>query len=139
MDGKSLIVALNKADACEVSPSAWATSGWGREVGAECVVVMSARDGAGIEELRSAMVSAVKGSDAGAGEDVVVTNARHYEALVRAREALTRVRSGLDAGMGGELLSVDIREATDALASITGEISSQDVLNNVFRNFCIGK
>ena len=139
MDGKSLIVALNKADACEVSPSAWATSGWGREVGADCVVVMSARDGAGIEELRSAMVSVVKGSDAGAGEDVVVTNARHYEALVRARDALTRVRSGLDAGMGGELLSVDIREATDALASITGEISSQDVLNNVFRNFCIGK
>ena len=68
-----------------------------------------------------------------------MTNARHYEALVTAREALMRVSAGLDTGLGGEILSADLRDATDALASITGEVSSQDVLENIFKNFCIGK
>lgn len=136
---QSLIVALNKSDACAVSPAGWATETWRREIGADSVVVMSAREGIGVEELKEAMSRAVRGTGRVDDEGVVVTNARHYEALVRAREALLRVRSGLDAGLGGELLSIDIREATDSLASITGEVSGQDVLNNIFRNFCIGK
>ena len=139
LSGQSLIVALNKSDACAVSPAQWATETWRSEVGADEVVVMSAREGVGVEELKEAMSRAVRGTGRIDDEGVVVTNARHYEALVRAREALLRVRAGLDAGLGGELLSIDIREATDSLASITGEVSSQDVLNNIFRNFCIGK
>lgn len=138
-EAQSLIVALNKADACEADPSSWVSEDWRRKVGASDVVVMSARDGRGVDELKEAMVRCVsEGSDV-CGEDVIVTNARHYEALVTAREALMRVSAGLDTGLGGEILSADLRDATDALASITGEVSSQDVLENIFKNFCIGK
>lgn len=136
---QSLIVALNKADLCEASPLAWADDAWRREVGAAAVVSMSARNGDGLDELRSAMVEAVEGGGTPSGDDVVVTNARHYEALTEAREALLRVCAGLRSGAGGELLSSDLRDVTEALASITGEVSSQEVLNNIFKNFCIGK
>lgn len=135
-DDQSLIVAINKTD---VTPADWATDRWRREVGAAAVVRLAAKEGLGVDELRQRMVEAVSGQDTVVGEDVVVTNARHYEALVAAREALLRVSAGLASGQGGELVSVDLRDATDALASITGEVSSQDVLNNIFKNFCIGK
>lgn len=135
-DDQSLIVAINKTD---VTPAEWATDRWRREVGAAAVVRMAAKEGLGVDELRQRMVEAVSGQDTVVGEDVVVTNARHYEALVAAREALLRVSAGLASGQGGELVSMDLRDATDALASITGEVSSQDVLNNIFKNFCIGK
>lgn len=135
-DDQSLIVAINKTD---VTPAEWATDRWRREVGATAVVRMAAKEGLGVDELRQRMVEAVSGQDTVVGEDVVVTNARHYEALVAAREALLRVSAGLASGQGGELVSMDLRDATDALASITGEVSSQDVLNNIFKNFCVGK
>ena len=135
-DDQSLIVAINKTD---VTPAEWATDRWRREVGATAVVRMAAKEGLGVDELRQRMVEAVSGQDVVVGEDVVVTNARHYEALVAAREALLRVSAGLASGQGGELVSMDLRDATDALASITGEVSSQDVLNNIFKNFCVGK
>ncbi len=135
-DDQSLIVAINKTD---VTPAEWATDRWRREVGAAAVVRMAAKEGLGVDELRQRMVEAVSGQDTVVGEDVVVTNARHYEALVAAREALLRVSTGLASGQGGELVSMDLRDATDALASITGEVSSQDVLNNIFKNFCVGK
>lgn len=133
---QSLIVCVNKTDAAAAD---WANDDWRRSVAAHAVVRMSARDGVGVDTLSSAMVSAVNDGGSVVGEDVVVTNARHYEALTTAREALLRVRSGLDSGMGGEILSLDVREATDALASITGQVTSQDVLNNIFAHFCIGK
>ena len=135
-DDQSLIVAINKTD---VTPAEWATDRWRREVGATAVVRMAAKEGLGVDELRQRMVEAVSGQDTVVGEDVVVTNARHYEALVAAREALLRVSAGLASGQGGELVSMDLRDATDALASIKGEVSSQDVLNNIFKNFCVGK
>lgn len=133
---QSLIVCVNKTDAC---PADWATDEWRREVLAAAVVPMAAKSGVGVDELRLAMAEVVKVDDVVVGEDVVVSNARHYEALVAAREALVRVAAGLDSGLGGEIISMDIHDATDALASITGKTTSQDVLNNIFAHFCIGK
>ena len=133
---QSLIVCINKTDVCAVD---WITDDWRRKALASAVVPMAAKEGKGVDELRMAMVEAVESSDTVIGEDVVVTNARHYEALVAAREALMRVAAGLDSGLGGEIISLDIHEATDALASITGQVTSQDVLNNIFAHFCIGK
>lgn len=135
-DEQSLIVCVNKTDVC---PAEWATDDWRRQMMAAAVVPMSAKDGVGVDSLRLAMAEAVREDDVVAGEDVVVTNARHYEALMAAREALSRVEAGLDSGLGGEILSLDIHDATDALASITGKTTSQDVLNNIFAHFCIGK
>lgn len=69
----------------------------------------------------------------------IISNMRHYEALMKAQEALVHVDEGLRNQLSGELVSLDLHDCLDALAEITGEISSQDVLNSVFSKFCIGK
>ena len=72
-------------------------------------------------------------------EDVIVTNIRHYEALTQALEAIRRTITGLHENISGEFLSQDIRECLHYLGSITGAITSDEVLANIFKNFCIGK
>ena len=71
--------------------------------------------------------------------DTVISNSRHYEALMKALKAIKEVNIGLKSDISGDLLSVDIRKSIDHLAEITGEITNDDVLGNIFANFCIGK
>ncbi len=70
---------------------------------------------------------------------VTISNSRHYEALKRAGEAIKRVKDGLNMQISGEFLSMDLQDCLTALGEITGQISSQEVLNNIFSKFCIGK
>ena len=70
---------------------------------------------------------------------VTISNTRHYEALVRALEAIHRVQEGLQMQISGEFLSMDLQDCLAALGEITGQITSQEVLNNIFGKFCIGK
>ena len=104
----------------------------------EGAIYISAREGEGIDELRNALRSTVDTEGLYRGE-VVVSNMRHFEALSRAHSALTAAVSALDMGVSEELLAEDIRSAITALAEITGRITSDDILKNVFANFCIGK
>ena len=71
--------------------------------------------------------------------DTVISNSRHYEALMKALKAIKEVNMGLKSDISGDLLSVDIRKSIEHLAEITGEITNDDVLGNIFANFCIGK
>lgn len=71
--------------------------------------------------------------------DTVISNSRHYEALMKALKAIEEVNVGLKSDISGDLLSVDIRKSIEHLAEITGEITNDDVLRNIFANFCIGK
>ena len=71
--------------------------------------------------------------------DVIISNSRHYEALIKALRAIEEVNEGLLNSVSGDLLSVDIRRSIDYLAEITGEITNDDILGNIFANFCIGK
>lgn len=71
--------------------------------------------------------------------DTVISNSRHYEALMKALKAIEEVNVGLKSDISGDLLSVDIRKSIEHLAEITGEITNDDVLGNIFANFCIGK
>jgi len=71
--------------------------------------------------------------------DTVISNSRHYEALMNALKAIEEVNIGLKSDISGDLLSVDIRKSIEHLAEITGEITNDDVLGNIFANFCIGK
>ena len=70
---------------------------------------------------------------------VTISNTRHYEALVRAQSAILRVKEGLEMQLSGEFLSMDLQDCLSALGEITGQITSQEVLNNIFGKFCIGK
>ena len=102
------------------------------------IIPVSAKTGMGLPDLRSALASTQQ--DLLADSDTtLITNARHYEALSNARDALVRVRKGLDDALPTDLLTQDIREALYHIGSIVGEISTDEVLGNIFRNFCIGK
>lgn len=70
---------------------------------------------------------------------VTISNTRHYEALVRAQSAIQHVKEGLDVSISGEFLSMDLQDCLSALGEITGQITSQEILNNIFSKFCIGK
>ena len=91
-------------------------------------------DIAGLERTLSSLAHTEE-----AQNDTIVTNMRHYEALVRAQESIRRARRGLAENYPGDLLSQDIRETMHHLGEITGEITTDEILSNIFKNFCIGK
>ena len=100
------------------------------------VLEISAKNGSGLEMLRSALVSRVGTAASGA---TLVTNARHAAALRGAAESLSAVSDGLDRRLPTDLLAEDLRTALISLGSITGEITSDEVLGEIFSKFCIGK
>ena len=72
-------------------------------------------------------------------EDVIVSNVRHYEALQFALASIRRVSQGLADNLSGDFISQDIRECIFHLSDIVGEVTSNEILNNIFKHFCIGK
>lgn len=104
----------------------------------EDIVFISAKGGQNMESL----IELLK-ENAGVGQiesdDVIVTNLRHYEALKKAHEAVLHVINGLETGISGDFLAQDIRECLHYLGEITGEISTDEILGHIFKNFCIGK
>ena len=101
-------------------------------------IKISAKTGENIEKLIEELLSVVNLAALNQNE-VIVTNARHYEALEKASVALQRAIDGLDTGITGDFLAMDIREVLHYLGEITGEITTDEVLGNIFKNFCIGK
>lgn len=99
---------------------------------------LSAKTGEGIRTLVAALARSVDATAAYRGE-AIVTNQRHYHALCEALTALDAALDGLQHGLTSELLSEDIRAAINHLGEITGEITSDDILQNIFSKFCIGK
>jgi tRNA modification GTPase len=102
------------------------------------VIYLSAKENEGISELKSDLSGFVN-SDPASQQQVIVSNARHYEALKKAEESLYRVKEALDSQIPGDLVAMDIRTAIYHLGEITGAISSDDLLGNIFSKFCIGK
>lgn len=97
---------------------------------------ISAKNNIGIDALKTAIVAKAKVKKQA---DTMLTNLRHYEHLVKANDALTEVLNGLDIGITGDFLAQDIRLSLHHLGEITGAISSDDLLANIFSKFCIGK
>lgn len=102
------------------------------------IVSLSASKGENIDRLTTALLESAHLKDLG-NSGTVISNMRHYEALKQSHTALERVREGIDHHLTTDLLSQDIREALHYLGEITGEITTDEVLGNIFRNFCIGK
>jgi len=133
-----LIVAYNKADL--IADPSWRADLLGVYALGEAVVFTSARNGNGIDELKKLLLGAIRvGKSDGPEEGVYVTNERHYRALVRARRSLTEALESLHSGRTNEFVAFDIREATQSLSEITGQITTDDILNSIFSKFCIGK
>lgn len=145
--GKRLAVLVNKCDivdAIRISDTMkWAESmiakhGKGVQWGSRDMWAISAKLGVNMDKLEDFLVdaAAIPSMDADA---VIVTNVRHYEALRKALTNIQDVRRGLNDGIPGDLVSLDLRACIRHLAEIVGSVSSEDVLINVFKNFCIGK
>lgn len=156
--GRPLLLLLNKSDRATPAQLVQAVQLWERctrdvvasENGTEpstemaapvaaIVLPLSARTGEGLTVLTTALLDAAR-CQTRTESDVVVTNARHHAALTAALADIRRVRHGLALQLSGDLIAQDLHEALFHLAEITGgQITSDEVLGNVFRHFCIGK
>lgn len=101
-------------------------------------IAVSAKQGKGIDELRSWMETQVLGNF-DLANDTIVSNVRHYDALTKTEEQLQKAKDGLETGITSDFVAMDIRQAMYHLGSITGDISSDELLGNIFSRFCIGK
>ena len=140
---QKLVLLLNKTDIFEdnknVSAKNYIVSLLeNKGITPEYVIPISAKTGNGIPELKS-LLSKTQKDLLGDCDTTLVTNQRHVQALADARTSLLRVREGLASGLPTDLAAQDIREAIYHIGSIVGEISTDEVLGNIFRNFCIGK
>ena len=108
-----------------------------RREGDEARIYLSAKSG-NVEVLKQQLINFAR-EQYDTRNAVTISNTRHYEALVRAQEAIQRVQEGLQMQISGEFLSMDLQNCLSALGEITGQITSQEVLNNIFGKFCIGK
>ena len=131
-----LYLIINKIDLQPHTESASAVTAEGTED--KYTIRLSAKTGEGIRTLVAALARSVDATAAYRGE-AIVTNQRHYHALCEALTALDAALDGLHHGLTSELLSEDIRAAINHLGEITGEITSDDILQNIFSKFCIGK
>lgn len=138
-EGKKLILVMNKCDVTSVSETISDIKTYLRNNNNVETIYISAKKQNGITELQELLVRAAALPEV-TQNDVVVSNVRHYEALSHALEAIHRVIDGIEMQLSGDLVSQDLRECLFHLAEIVGgEITNDEVLGNIFRNFCIGK
>lgn len=102
-------------------------------------ITISAKTGTGIESLFTALKKAALGDNVYTEKSIIVSNLRHYRALQTAAAELQNALTSLQNHMSGEFTSVDLRNAADSLGEIIGEVTGDDILNNIFSKFCIGK
>ena len=128
--GKKCIVLHNKEDLAEAPR-------YGKVSDNPVTYRISALRGEGLDELKR-QLARMAGFEGRSGE-VMLTNLRHYEAFLNVRSALEEMRSGLECGHTPDLLSIDARNAIRHLGEITGEVTNNDILGEIFSRFCIGK
>lgn len=136
LEDKHLIILFNKSDLLTEEQKTKLQQLF-PELRAERLFI-SAKNNVNIEELKQSLVGASSIPTLG-DDDVIVTNLRHYEALNKAHEAILRVKEGLEIGITHDFLAQDIRECMFYLGEITGQISTDEILGNIFSKFCIGK
>jgi tRNA modification GTPase len=129
---KQLIVVLNKID--QISEQEIP------ELKSKLVnpLLLSAKTGEGIEDLKGRLLELIN-TGALRNNETIITNSRHYDALLKALNEIQKVGKGLHEGLSGDLIAIDIKQALFHFGEITGEITSDDLLGNIFANFCIGK
>ncbi len=133
-----LLVVLNKSDLpCRSAEEVLRL--WGLPRDAKFAQI-SAKTGDGIVSLQRAMVEMLEAEKPDLGESsATVTSARHFDALRRGEQSLSLALRSLESGESNEFIAVDLRNALDCLGEITGEVTTEEILNNIFSKFCIGK
>jgi tRNA modification GTPase len=102
------------------------------------MLLISAKENTGVEELKEKLLSFVN-TGALRNNETIVTNTRHYDSLIKALEEIQKVQFGLQSGLPADLMAIDIRQALYYFGEITGQVTNDELLGNIFANFCIGK
>lgn len=132
LDDQKLLVVANKSDVLNGENLDFLKDE------SEHLISISALNKDGLDDLINRLKAEVN-LDSLNSNQTIVSNIRHYDALSNAFKSITEVRSGLENGISGDFIAIDIRETLEHLGSITGEISTDDLLGNIFSKFCIGK
>lgn len=135
-EGKQLIILFNKTDLLNEQQKAALTSSLS-DIDAPQLFI-SAKSGKGLSQLENKLVETAHIPEI-SQNDIIVTNVRHYEALTLALSAIHRVQEGLTYNLSGDFISQDLRECIHHLSDIAGEVTTDAVLQNIFKHFCIGK
>lgn len=134
---KHLVILVNKTDA-DITGQASEMKDKISYKSGETLLFISAKTGQGIDKLKENLIRIVDIEKINY-EDVIISNARHFNALSQVTESLERVLEGLQKNIPEDLIAIDIRQAIHYLGEITGEITTDEILGNIFKNFCIGK
>ncbi|MEO0570778.1 MAG: tRNA uridine-5-carboxymethylaminomethyl(34) synthesis GTPase MnmE [Bacteroidota bacterium] len=102
------------------------------------VIPISAKNGLGIDTLKNTLLEIINAGNL-SRDDTIITNNRHYDSLLKALEAIQKVKEAMQGELASDLMAIDIREALFHLGEITGSVTTDDLLGNIFSNFCIGK
>jgi tRNA modification GTPase len=129
---KPLVLLVNKADTLSKDDK--------NKIGSylDNVKYLSAKTGEGVEELQNNLLEFVN-TGALRNNETIVTNTRHYNSLLKALEEIEKVQFGMKAELSSDLMAIDVREALYHLGEITGQVTNDELLGNIFANFCIGK
>lgn len=139
--GKQFVLIINKTDQRKADEVAqWQTSlkEFAEGKAHFGYLLLAAKMGLGVDDLKRTLSQLVNTGKL-QNNETLVTNSRHYDALQRTLEAIHKVQEGIREGLPGDLLAMDVREALENLGEITGEVTNDELLGNIFANFCIGK
>ncbi|MCK5023893.1 MAG: 50S ribosome-binding GTPase, partial [Candidatus Aenigmarchaeota archaeon] len=131
---KQLLIIANKVDLVDKEVITKTTKAFEKTP----LIFLSAKQKTGISEL-IATLTQLANKGALSNNETIVSNSRHFEALNNAFNSIKEVQKGIDNGISTDLFSIDIRQALFHLGEITGEVTTEDLLGNIFANFCIGK
>lgn len=135
-EDQRLVIVINKIDTSPVSVNQMAEQL--RLSGSDALVFISAKEKTGLEDLRQKLGD-ISIKEKINSNEVIISNLRHHNALRNVSDSLGRALEGLVAGIPEDLIAIDIRQAIHYLGEITGEITTEEILGNIFKNFCIGK
>lgn len=129
---KPLIVIINKTDGLSKEQLS--------EIKGQlsAALLLSAKNGQGVDELKSKLLEFVN-TGALRSNETIITNTRHYDALIKALDEIEKVKFGMTENIPSDLLAIDIKQALYHLGEITGQVTNDELLGNIFANFCIGK
>ena len=133
---KHIVVVLNKID--QISEIELEKITTALSVHTSHLIPISAKTGFGVEHLTNELLNLIN-TGALRNNETIVTNSRHYDALLKALEEIQKVKYGLESDLSGDLLAIDIRQALYHFGEITGQVTNDELLGNIFANFCIGK
>jgi tRNA modification GTPase len=135
---KPMVIIINKKDL--IAPEMLSTINQQLTTvnGQPTTIYISAKNKEGIEDLKTQLMSFVN-TGALRNNETIVTNTRHYDSLLKALEEIQKVRFGMDTHLSSDLMAIDIKQALYYFGEITGEVTNDELLGNIFANFCIGK